>query len=179
MSTSRRTSSYVIIYVRLLLNVELRNYVISRQIVERRVTWLRNITSDCYLNIVVSLDCYTLYSRQGHYWPKARFGWHWNKIGWSKTFEYSPSSFLADVDKLTDKDAGLSEPIRKDVTWMESKVMCMMLKVNIAFQRLYLGDVVNKTCIIARPLPASLHWFGPFGNISAHLTVQIQEVQLY
>ena len=36
--------------VRLLLNVELRNYVISRQIVERRVT------SDCYLNIVVSLD---------------------------------------------------------------------------------------------------------------------------
>ena len=33
------------------LNVELRNYVISRQIVERRVT------SDCYLNIVVSLDC--------------------------------------------------------------------------------------------------------------------------
>ena len=46
-STSRRTSSYV----RLLLNVELRNYVISRQIVERRVT------SECYLNIVVSLDC--------------------------------------------------------------------------------------------------------------------------
>ena len=37
--------------VRLLLNVRLRNYVISRQIVERRVT------SDCYLNIVVSLDC--------------------------------------------------------------------------------------------------------------------------
>ena len=37
--------------VRLLLNVELHNYVISRQIVERRVT------SDCYLNIVVSLDC--------------------------------------------------------------------------------------------------------------------------
>ena len=37
--------------VRLFLNVELRNYVISRQIVERRVT------SDCYLNIVVSLDC--------------------------------------------------------------------------------------------------------------------------
>ena len=37
--------------VRLLLNVELRNYVISRQIVERRVT------SECYLNIVVSLDC--------------------------------------------------------------------------------------------------------------------------
>ena len=37
--------------VRLLLNVELRNYVISRQIVECRVT------SDCYLNIVVSLDC--------------------------------------------------------------------------------------------------------------------------
>ena len=36
--------------VRLLLNVELRNYV-SRQIVERRVT------SECYLNIVVSLDC--------------------------------------------------------------------------------------------------------------------------
>ena len=34
--------------VRLLLDVELRNYVISRQIVERRVT------SDCYLNIVVS-----------------------------------------------------------------------------------------------------------------------------
>ena len=38
-------------YVRLLLKVELRNYVISRQIVERRVT------SDCYLNIVLSLDC--------------------------------------------------------------------------------------------------------------------------
>ena len=37
--------------VRLLLNVELRKYVISRQIVERRVT------SDCYLNIAVSLDC--------------------------------------------------------------------------------------------------------------------------
>ena len=37
--------------VRLLLNVELRNYVISRQIVERRVT------SECYLNNVVSLDC--------------------------------------------------------------------------------------------------------------------------
>ena len=33
------------------MNVELRNYVISRQIGERRVT------SDCYLNIVVSLDC--------------------------------------------------------------------------------------------------------------------------
>ena len=48
LSTSCRTSSYVIT---LLLNVELRNYVISRQIVERRVT------SDCYLNIVVSLDC--------------------------------------------------------------------------------------------------------------------------
>ena len=26
---------------------------------------------------------------------------------------------------------------------MESKVMCMMLKVNISFQRLCLGDVVN------------------------------------
>ena len=38
--------------VRLLLNVELRNYVISRQIVEPRVT------SECYLNIVVSLDCW-------------------------------------------------------------------------------------------------------------------------
>ena len=37
--------------LRLLLNVELRNYVISRQIVERRVT------SECYLSIVVSLDC--------------------------------------------------------------------------------------------------------------------------
>ena len=37
--------------VRLLLNVELRNYVISCQIVEGRVT------SDCYLNIVVPLDC--------------------------------------------------------------------------------------------------------------------------
>ena len=37
--------------VRLLLNVKLRNYVISRQIVERRVT------SECYLNMVVSLDC--------------------------------------------------------------------------------------------------------------------------
>ena len=58
---------------------------------------------------------------------------------------------------MTDKDAGLSEPIRKDFTGMESKVMCMMLEVNIAFHRLYLGDVVNKTCIIARPLPASLH----------------------
>ena len=34
--------------VRLLLNVELRNYVISRQIVERRVT------SECYLNIVIT-----------------------------------------------------------------------------------------------------------------------------
>ena len=46
--------------VRLLLNVELRNYVISRQIVERRVT------SDCYLNIVVSLDCSrTLFMREG------------------------------------------------------------------------------------------------------------------
>ena len=33
--------------VRLLLNVELRNYVI--------------ITSDCYLNIMVSLDCYRTY----------------------------------------------------------------------------------------------------------------------
>ena len=39
--------------VRLLLNVELRNYVISRQIVERRVT------SDCYLNIVVSIALFT------------------------------------------------------------------------------------------------------------------------
>ena len=38
--------------VRLLLNVGLRKYVISSQIVERRVT------SDCYLNIAVSLDCY-------------------------------------------------------------------------------------------------------------------------
>ena len=47
MSTSRRTSSYVVHVtsnvelrnnVRLLLNVELCNYVISRQIVERRVT---------------------------------------------------------------------------------------------------------------------------------------------
>ena len=37
--------------VRLLLNIALRNCVISRQIGERRVT------SDCYLNIVVSLDC--------------------------------------------------------------------------------------------------------------------------
>ena len=36
--------------VGLLLNVELRNYVISRQIV--------CFLSDCYLNIVVSLDCY-------------------------------------------------------------------------------------------------------------------------
>ena len=41
----------VVYNVILLLNVELRNYVISRQIVERRVT------SECYLNIVVSLDC--------------------------------------------------------------------------------------------------------------------------
>ena len=41
---------------RLLLNVELRNYVISRQIIERQVTQLPNITSDCYLNI--GLDCY-------------------------------------------------------------------------------------------------------------------------
>ena len=55
----------------------------------------------------------------------------------------------------------------------------MMLEVNIAIHRLYLGDVVNKTCIIARPLSASLHLFGPFGNLSAPLTVQIQEVQLY
>ena len=39
--------------VRLLLNVELRNYVISRQIVERRVT------SECYLNIVVSFALFT------------------------------------------------------------------------------------------------------------------------
>ena len=38
--------------VRLLLNVELRNYVISRQIVERRV-----LRQNGYLNIVVSLDC--------------------------------------------------------------------------------------------------------------------------
>ena len=45
-------------YVRLLLNVELRNYVMSRQIVERRVMQLRNMTSDCYLNMVVSLDGY-------------------------------------------------------------------------------------------------------------------------
>ena len=37
--------------VRLLLNVELHNYVISRQIVEHRVT------SECYLTIMVSLDC--------------------------------------------------------------------------------------------------------------------------
>ena len=37
--------------VRLLLNVELRKYVISRQIVEHRVT------SECHLIIVVSLDC--------------------------------------------------------------------------------------------------------------------------
>ena len=36
-STSLRTSSYVITF-RLSLNVELPNYVISRQIVERRVT---------------------------------------------------------------------------------------------------------------------------------------------
>ena len=50
MSTSRRNVE-LRNNVRLLLNVELRNYVISRQIVERRVT------SDCYLNIVVSLDC--------------------------------------------------------------------------------------------------------------------------
>ena len=34
-------------------NVELRNYVRLLLNVE-----LRNITSDCYLNIVVSLDCY-------------------------------------------------------------------------------------------------------------------------
>ena len=39
--------------VRWLLNVELCNCVISRQIVERRVT------SDCYLNIVVSLALFT------------------------------------------------------------------------------------------------------------------------
>ena len=39
MSTSRRTSNVELRNnVRLLLNVELRNYVISRQIVERRVT---------------------------------------------------------------------------------------------------------------------------------------------
>ena len=62
---------------------------------------------------------------------------------------------------------------------MESKVVCMMLEVTIAFHRLYLGDVVNKTYIIARPLSASLHGFGPFGNLSAPLTVHIQEIQLY
>ena len=39
--------------VRLLLNVELRNYVLPRQIVERRVT------SDCYLNSVVSYALFT------------------------------------------------------------------------------------------------------------------------
>ena len=49
------------------------------------------------------------------------------------------------------------EPISKEVTGMESKVIYMMLEVNIAFNRLYLNDVVNKTCIIARPLPAGLH----------------------
>ena len=38
-------------HVQVTSNVGLRNYVISRQIAERRVT------SDCYLNIVVSLDC--------------------------------------------------------------------------------------------------------------------------
>ena len=37
-------------------NVELRNYV----------RLLRNITSDCYLNIVVSLDCYRPLSRKRH-----------------------------------------------------------------------------------------------------------------
>ena len=53
MSVRMSTSSNVELRnnVRLLLNVELRNYVISHQIVERRVT------SDCYLNIVVSLYC--------------------------------------------------------------------------------------------------------------------------
>ena len=44
---SRRTSSYVITLDCYLTS----NYVISPQIVERRVT------SECYLNIVVSLDC--------------------------------------------------------------------------------------------------------------------------
>ena len=37
--------------------------------------------------------------------------------------------------------------------------MCMMLEVNIAFRRLYMGDVVNKTCIIARPLLANIQKF--------------------
>ena len=40
---------------------------------------------------------------------------------------------------------------------MESKIMCMMFEVNIAFRSLFVGDVVNQTCIIARPLLSSLH----------------------
>ena len=38
-------------------NVELRNYVPLFGVTQSNVD-LRNITSDCYLNIVVSLDCY-------------------------------------------------------------------------------------------------------------------------
>ena len=43
-------------------NVELRNYVplfgVTQSNVDLRKKCLRNITSDCYINIVVSLDCY-------------------------------------------------------------------------------------------------------------------------
>ena len=51
MSASRRTSSYV--NVRLLLNVELRNYVISRQIVERRVTSDRLLFKYCGIIVLL------------------------------------------------------------------------------------------------------------------------------
>ena len=53
--------------------------------------WVFRLTLD--RNGVFAIKAYRLYSRQGHYWPKTRSGWHWNKIGWSKTFEYSPASF--------------------------------------------------------------------------------------
>ena len=46
MFTSRRTLSYLV-----------RNYGPLFGVTQSNVD-LRNITSDCYLNIVVSLDCY-------------------------------------------------------------------------------------------------------------------------
>ena len=56
---------------------------------------------------------------------------------------------------------------------MESKVMCMMLEVNIAFHPLYLGDVVHKTCIIARPLSSSslYSWRSTDGALSAGASI--------
>ena len=99
-------------------------------------------------------------------------------MAWSKTVEYSPASCYVDVDKWTDTHAGLSESISKKVTGMLSKVMFMMLEVNIAFHRLYMGDVVNKTCIIDHCQQVYID-LALFGNLSAPLTVQIQEVQLY